>query len=148
MIEIRTVSWELAHEELRSIRHEVFVLEQSVPAEDEWDDYDPTAIHFLATDPSGHSIGTARFLPSGKITRMAVRKPFRHRQVGSQLLTAVLNYASHEGFQRVYLDAQVTATPFYERFGFAREGEIFQDAGIDHVRMSKAGLEKRDERGN
>lgn len=144
MTQIRTVTWDEAQDDLRSIRHEVFVVEQQVPAEDEWDDRDYTATHFLATDPSGKPIGTARFLSCGKLTRMAVRKPYRHRKVGSQILSAVLKHAANQGFQSIYLDAQIAALPFYEQFGFVCEGEIFQDAGIDHVRMSKTGLEVLD----
>lgn len=138
MIHVNAVQWEQAQDTLRDIRREVFVVEQQVPEEDEWDDLDQTAVHFLATDISnGLAVGTARFLPSGKITRMAVRQPYRHRRVGSQLLAAVLRYAADQGFDKVYLDAQISAIGFYERFGFVREGEIFLDAGIEHVRMTK-----------
>lgn len=139
MIEIRLVDWESARDTLRSIRHEVFVVEQQVSEADEWDDLDETAVHFLAVDTSNsHAVGTARFLPSGKITRMAVLLPYRHRKAGSQLLAAVLRYAGNKGFQQVYLDAQTSAIGFYERFGFICEGEVFWDAGIPHVRMTKA----------
>ncbi len=138
MIHVSSVPWEQAQDTLRDIRREVFVVEQQVPEEDEWDDLDQVAVHFLATDISnGLAVGTARFLPSGKITRMAVRQPYRHRGVGSRLLAAVLQYAANHGFDKVYLDAQISAIGFYERFGFVREGEIFLDAGIEHVRMTK-----------
>ncbi len=138
MIHVSTVQWEHAQDTLRDIRREVFVVEQQVPEDDEWDDQDQAAVHFLATDLSnGLAVGTARFLPSGKITRMAVRQPYRHRKVGSQLLAAVLRYAANHGFDKVYLDAQISAIGFYKRVGFVREGEIFLDAGIEHVRMTK-----------
>jgi predicted GNAT family N-acyltransferase len=134
---IRSVSWNQFQSDLRRIRHEVFVLEQQVPEAEEWDSYDEAATHFLATEPSGEPVGTARFLSSGKITRMAVRKPHRNRKVGSQILAAVLQHAAENGFQKVYLDAQLAAVLFYERFGFVSEGEVFQDAGIDHVHMTR-----------
>lgn len=138
MIHVSTVQWARAQDILQDIRREVFVVEQQVPEEEEWDDHDQTAVHFLATDISNElAVGTARFLPSGKITRMAVRRPYRHRQVGSQLLAAVLRHAADHGFDKVYLDAQLNAAGFYERFGFVSEGEVFRDAGIEHVRMTK-----------
>ncbi|HSX83974.1 MAG TPA: GNAT family N-acetyltransferase [Cellvibrio sp.] len=139
MILINIVSWDEAQSLLKLIRHEVFVVEQQVPAAEEWDSYDDTAVHFLATDSSGEPVATARFLPSGKITRMAVRKPHRNRQVGSKILAEVLKYAAATGFSEVHLDAQITAVPFYEKFGFICEGEVFRDAGIDHLRMTRTG---------
>lgn len=135
MIRVNIVTWDEAQDNLKSIRREVFVDEQKVPETEEWDSHDHTATHFLATGSSGEPVATARFLPSGKITRMAVRKPHRHRQVGSKLLTEVLQYAAKSGFSEVYLDAQTSAVPFYEKFGFSCEGDVFQDAGIDHLRM-------------
>ena len=141
MIRVNIVNWDEAQTDLRHIRHEVFVVEQKVPETEEWDTLDNTAIHFLATDQSGEPVATARFLPSGKITRMAVRKSHRNHQVGSKILTAVLKYAAKSGYTKVYLDAQISAVTFYEKFGFAREGEVFEDAGIDHLRMTKTGLE-------
>lgn len=137
MIQVRTVSWEEAAADLRDIRREVFVLEQQVPEQDEWDSYDSIATHFIATDSAGAVLGTARFLPRGKITRMAVRKLYRRHRVGSHILATVLRYAANNGFESVFLDAQISAAPFYERFGFVREGTVFQDAGIDHIRMLK-----------
>lgn len=141
MTRVRIVSWDQAQDDLRRIRREVFVVEQQVPEEDEWDSYDETATHFLATLPSGEAVGTARFLSSGKITRMAVCKPYRNRQVGSHILTAVLKHAAENGFQTVHLDAQIAAVPFYEKFGFVRAGEVFQDAGIDHMHMTRTAPE-------
>ncbi|MCR6652337.1 MAG: GNAT family N-acetyltransferase [Cellvibrionaceae bacterium] len=138
MIQIDSVKWADAQAALKHIRREVFVVEQQVPEEDEWDDQDATAEHFLAVDTSsGQALGTARFLPSGKVTRMAVLQPHRSQKIGSQLLAAVLRHAARAGFQQVYLDAQISAIGFYEKFGFIREGEVFWDAGIEHVRMTK-----------
>jgi predicted GNAT family N-acyltransferase len=138
VIRVERVDWANAQETLKNIRHDVFVLEQQVSAEDEWDGLDETAVHFLAVDElSGQAVGTARFLLSGKITRMAVRLPYRQRGVGSHLLTAVLRNAADCGFQRVYLDAQTSALGFYRKFGFIPEGDVFWDAGIEHIRMTK-----------
>lgn len=132
------MSWGQSCDELQRIRREVFIEEQGVPEKDEWDEYDPVATHFLAVDAStGGSVGTARLLPSGKITRMAIQRPHRRQKIGSQLLSAVCQYAKAQGFKTVYLDSQMAAAEFYELFGFVREGAVFQDAGIAHIRMTK-----------
>ena len=135
---IETVTWQTHQEILRALRTEVFIKEQGISARDEWDDRDDSATHFLAWDPSSSSyIGTARLLDTGKITRMAVLAPFRHRGVGTQLLTAALAKAGEMGHQKVLLDAQASAAPFYRKEGFIVEGNPFIDAGIDHLRMVK-----------
>ncbi|MBC6904900.1 GNAT family N-acetyltransferase [Saccharophagus sp. K07] len=138
MIHVEQVSWTDKKDVLAAIRREVFIEEQKVPESEEWDQYDEQATHFLALEQSTNTaIGTVRFLPSGKITRMAVRQPYRRQGVGSELMTAVLKLAQQKRFAGVYLDAQISACDFYQRFGFEKEGQPFWDAGILHIRMVK-----------
>jgi len=136
---VQVAPWEQNKEVLRAIRLEVFVQEQQVSESDEWDEHDATAIHFLATEAStGQAAGTARLLLSkGKITRMAVRRPFRRLAVGSMLMEAVLHHAAACDVKELYLDAQTNAVGFYKKFGFEPEGQPFWDAGILHIRMRK-----------
>lgn len=135
--QIKRVSWGEARKELEYIRREVFVLEQKVPEEDEWDDRDLGAIHFLAiTD--GEPVGTARLLPEGKITRMAVLRGHRRRGIGAALLREVLALASQLGLTQVFLDAQIAALGFYRKYGFTPVGHEFLDAGIQHQQMTLA----------
>lgn len=133
---VRTASWEQDCDRLRPIREEVFILEQNVPVELEWDGEDEDALHLLAESQAGECIGTARMLADGHIGRVAVLKPWRGRGVGSELMRSMLEAARKRGLKIAFLDAQVNAIGFYEQFGFHAEGEIFMDAGIPHRHMT------------
>jgi predicted GNAT family N-acyltransferase len=123
------------------IRTVVFVEEQNVPLEEEMDSYDATAVHFLlVTACDDTPVGTARLLDKegeAKIGRVAVLKGFRGVGLGLVLMEGVMAEARRLGFREAVLDAQTYAIPFYERLGFAAEGEEFLDAGIPHYRMRR-----------
>ena len=133
---IRIVSWQDEAPALRLIRETVFILEQHVPEELEWDAFDDVSVHVLALGPDGKPIGTARLLPDGHIGRMAVLKEWRRMGFGSAMLQRLLDEAHIRGIKKVILNAQTTAVRFYERFGFQPVGEEFMDAGIPHVKMT------------
>jgi predicted GNAT family N-acyltransferase len=135
---VRRADWERDREHLRYIRETVFVQEQRVPLELEWDSLDEACLHVLAVDRGGAPIGTGRLLADGYIGRMAVLATWRRRGVGAALLTELTRMAIEEGYVEVMLNAQVHAMGFYARYGFAAEGEEFLDAGIAHVRMRRA----------
>lgn len=132
---IRQASWQQDRAALQGIREVVFVQEQKVPRELEWDKQDRTACHFLAEDENGNPIGTARLLDDGQIGRMAVLKPWRSRGVGSALLVTVLTHLSSSGCPKPFLNAQTRAVPFYQRHGFQIKGDVFLEAAIPHLRM-------------
>lgn len=133
---IRPADWEADQAALRAIREQVFVREQSVPLELEWDEFDTVSRHVLA-EARGRAIGTGRLLPDGHIGRMAVLAGWRDRGVGSALLQFLLGMARDAGHERVMLSAQVRATAFYRRFGFEVEGGEFPEAGIPHITMTR-----------
>lgn len=126
----------------RAIRHAVFVVEQSVPEAEEWDDLDDQSIHLLARDARGTPMATARLLvrgETGKITRVAVLAPARGTGLGAALLResmAILR--AQPGVTRLQLGAQNHAIPFYEKFGFTAYGPEYQDGGIPHHDMALA----------
>jgi predicted GNAT family N-acyltransferase len=122
-------------EALRSIRLEVFVREQAVPESLEWDDLDPPSFHLLARSGNGEPIGCARLTPEGRISRVAVRQPWRGQGVGLALLRALVARARSQGRTGLVLHAQLSAVAFYEREGFIAYGETFEDAGIGHRSM-------------
>ena len=117
------------------LRHAVFVVEQHVPEDLEYDAFDPVSLHAVAFDASDRPVGTGRLLPDGRIGRMAVARPERGRGVGAALLSALVEEARLRGDREVVLAAQAHATPFYQRAGFRAYGEPFVEAGIDHVMM-------------
>jgi predicted GNAT family N-acyltransferase len=134
-IRLATGNWTQLATDARAIRHEVFVLEQQVPVELEWDDMDEYSLHIVAYDESGMAIGTARLLPDGHIGRMAVRRSARMTGVGGSMLRALMQQAQQRGDVAVLLNAQLQALAFYARHGFVQEGEEFLDAGMPHIAM-------------
>ena len=134
--------------ELRAVRDEVFVGEQRVPVELEHDALDPLCTHALARLLDGTPIGAARLTPERHIGRMAVRAPWRGRGVGDALLLALVDEARKRGWPEVRLNSQASAIGFYERHGFAPEGERFIEAGIEHqaMRCALAGPQRIDTR--
>ena len=132
---IERVTWEAAETTLAVIRRTVFIEEQRVPEALEWDGLDATAIHVLAW-ADDQPVGCGRMLPDGHIGRMAVCNPYRGKGIGAQLLTALIDQATGRHTQ-VFLDAQVSAIGFYERFGFYAHGPVFMDAGIPHRHMTR-----------
>ena len=133
-VEVVTGSWEQLGAAARVIRHEVFVVEQQVPIELELDDFDALSLHALATD-GDVALGTGRLLPDGHIGRMAVRRQARGAGIGSLLLRALMRQARQRGDPAVVLHAQLSAVGFYRRHGYVAEGEVFMDAGIEHIAM-------------
>ena len=133
-IAIRPADWRADREILKAIREEVFVREQSVPADMEWDEFDAQSRHVVAM-ANGVPVGTGRLLPDGHIGRMAVVREWRKKGVGNALLMALLDEARNRGMSRVLLNAQIQALPFYLRHGFHAEGEEFVEAGIRHRSM-------------
>ncbi len=124
--------------DLRSIREPVFVIEQQVPIEEEWDALDPHCQHVIARDAQHRPIGTGRLTPERKIGRMAVLRDWRGRGVGEALLQALIDRAGELGWTEVSLNAQVGALGFYEKFAFVPYGERFEEAGIQHQAMRLA----------
>ena len=132
---VRPARWPEDREALRLVRETVFVREQKVPVELEWDGMDQKCLHMLAEDGQGNPIGTGRLLPDGHIGRMAVLREWRGRGVGSALLRALMEAGRQRGFEKMILAAQIQAMPFYEKAGFVAQGGIFDDAGIPHRNM-------------
>ncbi|MDO5530982.1 GNAT family N-acetyltransferase [Sutterella sp.] len=137
-IEIESGDWKKLEHPASRVRLMVFVAEQKVPKEEEIDDLDPVSTHFVAWDERHMTLGCARLTPDGHIGRLAVLRPFRARGVGAALLEAVLAEARKRGLPEAVLHAQTHARGFYERYGFAAEGNEFDECGIPHIRMRLA----------
>ncbi|MEZ4827048.1 MAG: GNAT family N-acetyltransferase [Bacteroidia bacterium] len=120
-----------------SIRTTVFVNEESVDAEDEYDGFDFLSNHYLAWY-DGIPAGAARWrtIPAtGKVRleRFAVLKPYRGKGVGAALLEKIL--ADVPKSREIFVHAQLHNLGFYARFGFVEEGETFEEAGLPHRKM-------------
>jgi predicted GNAT family N-acyltransferase len=134
---VRLADWSRDQPTLRQIRRAVFVDEQNVPEDLEWDGIDGDCRHVIAQNGAGQPIGCARLLPDGHIGRMAVLASGRGHGVGSLLLERMIALASELGHKRVVVNAQTHAVAFYERHGFVAFGPEFDDAGIPHRAMER-----------
>lgn len=119
----------------RAVREQVFVVEQQVPREDEEDEFDAGARHVLARAADGQPVATGRLASNAMLGRMAVLAEWRGKAVGSAVLSTLLDTARALNYPAVELHAQSSALPFYEKFGFVRYGDEFQECGIAHCHM-------------
>ena len=131
---VKTATWQDDSATLKAIRFEVFVEEQHVPAEEEVDRFDPVSIHAIAW-VDGVAAACGRLLPDGHIGRMAVRKPFRGKNVGAAVLLHLMGRARQRGDRESVLSAQTHAIGFYEKFGFVAYGPEYLDCDIPHRDM-------------
>lgn len=122
-----------------SVRVNVFVKEQKVPPEEELDQYDETATHFVVYDEN-HAIGAGRLRELdgvGKVERICIDRAYRNNGIGKLLMNAIENEGKKNGFTAFKLNSQVQATGFYKNLGYEVISEQFLDAGIPHVTMKK-----------
>ncbi|MBM4764274.1 GNAT family N-acetyltransferase [Bacillus sp. B15-48] len=122
-----------------SVRKTVFVGEQNVPEEEEIDQYEQEATHFILY-ANGEPAGAGRFRivdGLGKIERICVLKTLRGTGAGSALMAAIEKQAQTKGIPALKLNAQTHAIPFYSRLGYEVISEEFLDAGIPHKTMKK-----------
>lgn len=132
---VRRARWPGDAAGIRQVRDIVFVQEQSVPADLEWDGSDDECTHALAETEEGVAVGTGRLAPDGKIGRMAVLAEYRGLGVGAAVLDYLLECARTAGMSRCYLHAQTHALAFYARHGFVAHGAEFMEADIPHREM-------------
>ncbi len=132
---IKPVSWATHEMQLRQIREQVFIVEQCVPADIEWDTYDADAMHLLVENNQQQVIGCARILKTGYIGRMGLLKEWRGVGIGLALLTQAIEICKQNKTNKVSLSAQTHVIKFYEKAGFVVVSEPYIDANIWHVDM-------------
>ena len=139
--EVKTGSWAELGEGAGAVRRSVFIEEQLIPKELEWDEHDESAVHAVARNRLGQVIATGRLVPGapgqGRIGRMAVHRVLRGGGHGAAVLRALEEAAKARGDREVALHAQRSAEVFYTRLGYAPHGEPFEEAGIAHIEMRK-----------
>ena len=130
MLQLRIGSWDALGADAAAIRHEVFVDEQGVPAELEWDARDAGCVHAVVYNRLGRALACARLLPDGHIGRVAVRRGLRGSGAGDTVMRALLAEARRTGHTVVELSAQRAVLGFYRKLGFVAFGEPYLEAGI------------------
>lgn len=137
-------TWDVLGADARAVREAVFVIEQAIPRDLEWDQWDATAVHVVAHDAAGRAIGTGRLLPArfdsdnpatGHIGRMAVLADARRGGVGGMILARLMQEARRQGFATAALNAQTYVAAFYAGHGFTAAGPEFLEVGIPHLCM-------------
>ncbi len=142
MVEVQTGAWDALGRDASAIRTAVFVEEQRIPAEMEWDAADAQCLHALARNRLGRPLATGRLLQHApgvaRIGRMAVIQAVRGSGVGRAVLDALMQAARARGDREVLLHAQTSAAMFYADAGFVPRGAEFEEAGIPHLEMVRA----------
>lgn len=136
-IEVITADFNAHFSEIEHIRTSVFINEQKVPVELEWDEFDSEATHILAYY-EGSAVGTARLLNNGHIGRMAVLVGYRSRKIGQNMLKYLIQLAENKAVVLIKLSAQEHAVKFYQKYGFNVTSNVYMDAGIPHYDMEKS----------
>ena len=142
MVEVKTGAWAQLGKDAGTLRTRVFIEEQGIPQEMEWDDADHSAVHAVAYNRVGLALATGRLLQHGpaadrvgRIGRMAVNSVLRGASLGRDILQALLDAAVARGDREVLLHAQTSAQGFYSRLGFTPRGPQFDEVGIAHQEM-------------
>lgn len=133
-IHIKQVTWQQAESDLRKVRTIVFIEEQSVTPEFEWDEIDSGAVHLLAM-LENEPIGCLRIIHHAKIGRMAVLSQWRDLGIGKMLLNEAIDICRKYGSKQIDLSAQTHAIHFYQQAGFQITSEEYTDVQIPHVDM-------------
>jgi len=137
MHDIKIVDYKNSYiDSIKDIREEVFIKEQKISRDIEFDGKDDEAIHVLVFFQN-IALATGRMLSDGRIGRIAVLKEHRKKQIGTMIIKAFINEALKRDFKKVYLDSQKNALAFYEKLGFEISSEVFVKAGIEHITMQK-----------
>ncbi|MRD49771.1 YbgC/FadM family acyl-CoA thioesterase [Caenimonas koreensis] len=139
MLNVVTGDWARLGADAQRIRSDVFIEEQRIPAELEWDEDDKTALHVVIYNRLGQTLATGRLLQHApgvaKIGRVAVHRVLRGSRVGARVMATLMEAARARGDHEVILNAQRSAEPFYLGLGFAPRGDAFDEAGIAHIEM-------------
>jgi predicted GNAT family N-acyltransferase len=137
--------WSELGNDAAEIRTEVFVKEQGIPAELEWDETDKVCIHVLVYSESGaasKAVGTGRLIAPekagapAKIGRMAVLKEYRRQGIGDDIMQALIEHAFDAGYETIELSAQAYVQGFYLNHGFNPKRNLYEEVGIAHQKMT------------
>ncbi|NTU47313.1 GNAT family N-acetyltransferase [Candidatus Roizmanbacteria bacterium] len=146
LIEYKIASTNHERQQAFAVRHTVFVEEQNVPIDIERDEFDEAAIHIIATK-NGIPVGTGRLVietdeagrKRGRIGRVCILKANRRQGIATGIMKEILKQAQQlPDLKELYLHAQLSAKELYAGLGYVERGEVFAEAGIDHIEMFKS----------
>lgn len=134
MFSFKQGSWDQLQQDAKLIRKLVFISEQNIPEQDEWDDQDAISQHFVVYDQN-QPIATARLLANNSVGRVAVLKVYRGQGIGRLIMLEIIAYAQAQKRPNLKLSSQVHAISFYEKLGFSIQGDEYDECGIPHIEM-------------
>ncbi|HNE60618.1 MAG TPA: YbgC/FadM family acyl-CoA thioesterase [Ottowia sp.] len=142
LTDVQLGPWSQLAEPARAVRSAVFIEEQGIAHDEEWDALDADAVHAVVFNRLGVPVGTGRLLRepqagTARIGRMAVDRALRGGGVGRLLIEALQQAAAGRGDRRVVLSAQRSAEGFYRRLGYAPVGQPYDEVGIPHIGMQR-----------
>ena len=134
MFRVQSGDWDKLEQDAKFIRKQVFIIEQNIPEEEEWDDQDMISDHFVVYDQD-QPIATARLLQNNSVGRVAVLKAYRGQGIGRMIMLEIIRQAHQQDRTFLQLSSQVHAISFYEKLGFSIQGDAYDECGIPHIKM-------------
>ena len=134
MYRVQSGHWDKLEQDAKFIRKQVFIIEQNIPEEEEWDDQDMISDHFVVYDQD-QPIATARLLQNNSVGRVAVLKTYRGQGIGRMSMLEIIRQAHQQDRKFLHLSSQVHAISFYEKLGFSIQGDAYDECGIPHIKM-------------
>lgn len=134
MYRVQSGHWDKLEQDAKFIRKQVFIIEQNIPEEEEWDDQDMISDHFVVYDQD-QPIATARLLQNNSVGRVAVLKAYRGQGIGRMIMLEIIRQAHQQDRKFLHLSSQVHAISFYEKLGFSIQGDAYDECGIPHIKM-------------
>lgn len=134
MFRVQSGHWDKLEQDAKFIRKQVFIIEQNIPEEEEWDDQDMISDHFVVYDQD-QPIATARLLQNNSVGRVAVLKTYRGQGIGRMIMLEIIRQAHQQDRKFLHLSSQVYAISFYEKLGFSIQGDAYDECGIPHIKM-------------
>ena len=134
MYRVQSGHWDKLEQEAKFIRKQVFIIEQNIPEEEEWDDQDMISDHFVVYDQD-QPIATARLLQNNSVGRVAVLNAYRGQGIGRMIILEIIRQAHQQDRTFLQLSSQVHAISFYEKLGFSIQGDAYDECGIPHIKM-------------
>lgn len=134
MFRVQSGHWDKLEQDAKFIRKQVFIIEQNIPEEEEWDDQDMISDHFVVYDQD-QPIATARLLQNNSVGRVAVLKAYRGQGIGRMIMLEIIRQVHQQDRKFLQLSSQVHAISFYEKLGFSIQGDAYDECGIPHIKM-------------
>ncbi len=139
VVTVHSGKWSALQQQASNLRQAVFVQEQGINADLVWDAADASALHVVLTNRLGGAVASGRLVQEalgvGRIGRMAVERVLRGSRLGHDVLQTLIQLARKRGDHEVMLHALCSAQGFYARSGFIARGDVFTEAGLDHIEM-------------